>query len=319
MKLIPITDRTACIDGVTMTTVYLLPDGGCILLDPGHPHDEEKLDALLEKENLVVRGILSTHAHHDHFGNCRHLAEKYHLPVILPIGEAASCRSPEAASTWLGFRSSFRVKNSRILSSTLGPIDIPIGFDQTSIEVAGETFRILHTPGHTIDCVSFLTPDNVLVVGDVLFSEDILSKMRAPYTSYIEQDIASKRLIGRTKCDWCVMGHRGYVPGSALPELSEKNIRLTEDVVRTVRSLFDHPMGMDEIIPRFCEARGIYGPTPLHGMQMRHIVSGVVGYLLDRGEIVSDTLHGLTHFIPSDGVPPTEDDLSWEGNEVQGK
>ncbi len=318
MRLIPITDRTACIDGVTMTAVYLLPDGGCILIDPGHPCDGEALDALLIKEKLPVRGVLSTHMHHDHFGNCRLFAKKYGLPVILPAGEVAGCRSAEALSAALGFRSSYRVRQSKTLSSTLGPVDETIGFAQTSVTVAGAEFEVLHTPGHTVDCVCFRTPDNVLVVGDVLSSEDVLATLRAPYTGCIAQDLTAKRAVGADSCSWCVLAHRGFVSGRELPALAEKNIAVVESVVNTVRGILTQPMSIDEIIPLFCEARGIYGPTPLHGMQLRHVVGAVLGYLLDRGEAVPETRRGLTHFIPADGTPPGGDEAKWDGSEVQG-
>jgi len=319
MALTQITDQTWIINGVTITTVYRMDAHSCILIDSGHYTNCKDIERLLEESGLTVRGILSTHAHHDHFGNCRYFAEKFGLPVILPLGEAGACCTAESYCAYLGLRSSFRARSGS-LAVAVGPVDETIGFDQPSITVAGETFDVLHTRGHTFDCVSFRTPDGVLVIGDLLSTRNELTKLRAPYTSSIEQDLASKRRIAAEPCTACVMGHRGWARPEELPALAKDNIAVIESMVDTVRKLIVAPMGIDDIIPLFCKARGIYGPTALHGMEMRHVVGAILGYLLNRHEIKSDTERGLTHFIPCSGEQRLADnDGLFDGREMSGR
>ena len=314
-----ITEKTWVINGVTMTTVYKMDEHNCILLDSGHYRDCMEIDRLLEESGLTVRAVLSTHAHHDHFGNCRYFAKKFGLPVILPLGEAWACSSAETYCLYLGLRSSFRARSGS-LAVCIGPVDQTIAFDQPTITVAGETFDVLHTRGHTYDNVSFRTPDGVLVVGDLLSTGDALKKLRAPYTTVISQDIASKQRIAREPCTACVMAHRGWARPEELPGLAEANIAVYESMIDTVRQLIHDPMGIDDIIPLFCKARNIYGPTALHGMEMRHVVGAILGYLLDRHEIRSDTERGLTHFIPCDPDDPAiANDGLFEGKEMRGR
>jgi|GEM_PF-425321 len=299
MNLFHVIGQTWAIDGSTMSVVYRLGGDDCVLLEPGHPADRAAIEAVLDEQHLRVRGILSTHSHHDHFGNARYFAKKYGgLPIVLPLGEAAACRSPEAMADILGFRSTYYTR-SAALSPVLGPVDETIGFDQAAVESAGAVFDVIHTPGHTADCVSFRTPDGVLIVGDVLSTHDRLQRLRAPYTTNFALDLSSKRLLAETPCTFCVMAHNGVAPAKDVSAIAAENIAVLEDMIDTVRGLIERPMSIDEIIPLFCEVRGIYGPTPVHGMHARHVVGGIIGYLLDRGEIAPETQRGLTHFTKS--------------------
>ncbi len=319
MRLIRITEKTWAINGVTVTTVYRMDEHNCILLDAGHPINCRDIERILEENGLSVRGVLSTHAHHDHFGNCRYFAKKFGFPVILPLGEAWACATPESHCAYLGLRSSFRARGG-VLGACVGPVDETIGFDQPTITVAGETFDVLHTRGHTYDNVSFRTPDGVLVVGDLLSSGNALKKLRAPYTSCIAQDLDAKRRIAVEPCTACIMAHRGWALPEELPALAEANIAVYESMIDTVRRLTEKPMCIDDIIPLFCRERNIYGPTALHGMEMRHVVGAILGYLLDRNEIRSDTERGLTHFIHcTEQDVPNADDGLFEGKEMRGR
>ena len=296
MKLTQITDHVYIADGATITTVYRMGDD-CILIDTGHPNDGDDLIRVLDENHLKVRGILSTHYHADHFGNCRRIAKLYDLPVILPLGEAGFCRSLEALGESFGFHGTQYIKNDQI-TTILGPVDETIGFDQRDITVAGVKFDVFHTPGHTGDNVSFRTPDGVLVVGDVLITPEKLAPLRAPFTTNIAQDLLSKKQVAETPCRYCVMAHCGYVPASSLPGVLKVNIDAFAQVINVVRGIITRPMTMDEIVPRFCQIRGINGNTLTRGVQMRHIVGAIVGYLIDGGELATETALGLTYYIP---------------------
>ena len=319
MELIPITGNTYCIDGATMSVLYKLPDGGCVLLDPGHPRDGKAIDELLIENGLTVKGVLSTHVHHDHFGNCRYFAEKYNLPVILPLGEAACCRSLHSFSYTMGFLSTWILAESKAIMTVIGPVDETIGFNQDSITIAGTKFEVIHTPGHSLDNVCFKTPDGVLVIGDVFSSHDVLKNLRAPYTSAIGLDIESKKLIGKTDCSYCVLAHKGVVEGSELPKLAEANIAVLESMINNVEEIVDHPMHIDEIIPLFCEMRSIRGMSPGHGMHIRHVIGTILGYLIDNKKLVSSTTGGLTSYQPADSASVSAGtQLTFSGTEMEG-
>jgi hypothetical protein len=88
-------------------------------------------------------------------------------------------------------------------------------------------------------------------------------------------------------------------------------------MIDAVRSIIDHPMHIDEIIPIYCEMRHIHGATPMHGLQMRHTLSAVIGYLIDEQVLASHTELGLTRYFPV--ADDTELELvPFDGSELQG-
>lgn len=112
------------------TNSYVLHTGtDAVLVDPG-PLDEAHLALLVEtaaSRGLTVRASVLTHHHHDHAESRHRIAELTAAPV-------------------------------------LDHTDLP---DGAEIPLPGGAARVVHTPGHTIDSLSVLLPeDRVLLTGD---------------------------------------------------------------------------------------------------------------------------------------------------------
>ena len=123
------------LDG-TNTWVLQEPGGsGLVVVDPG-PAEDGHLDRLVD-ELGDVRLVLLTHHHHDHAEVAADLAERKRCAV-------------------------------RALEPPLCIGADPL-VDGESIEIDGLELRVLTTPGHTADSVSFLLPaDGVLLSGDMV-------------------------------------------------------------------------------------------------------------------------------------------------------
>ena len=115
--------------------------GRCVLVDPGcyGADDLETLEDLLTEEHLTPEAILLTHAHFDHVFGVKPLQDRFGgIPVYL-----------HPADTWTPLAE--------------GPL-----------MVAGMTFEVIHTPGHTPGGVCFLDREaKVLFTGDTLFAGSI--------------------------------------------------------------------------------------------------------------------------------------------------
>ena len=144
--------------GPLSANAYLLsrPElGKAVVIDPGM--NPQSLLARIEK--LDIEAILLTHAHFDHIGGVDEIRKWKGCPVYLHAVEADWLTDPDKnGSAWwpeLG-----------------GPISsFPAEYgleDGQTLELMGETFRVLHTPGHSPGSVSFLHEDT-LFGGDVLF------------------------------------------------------------------------------------------------------------------------------------------------------
>lgn len=130
--------------GYLQTNCYLLsgPEG-CLVIDPGAQADTV-LDHLGHRK---LAAILLTHGHFDHVGAVRDLAAETGCPVYL-------CEKDLTLPPAL----------------TSGPLYYTHTYGEgDNLTIAGLTFQVLHTPGHTPGSVCLRFGDN-LFAGDTLFA-----------------------------------------------------------------------------------------------------------------------------------------------------
>ena len=116
----------------------------CVLIDPGF--QAEQILEHVRREGKQVEAVLLTHGHFDHVGGAKGIAEETGCKVYIHKAD-------------LGLPSQL----------TLGTIPYTDHFDEgDTLELAGLSFRVLHTPGHTPGCVCLLCED-AMFAGDTLF------------------------------------------------------------------------------------------------------------------------------------------------------
>jgi len=119
----------------------------CVVIDPGD--EANTILDYLESNRLRCRAIFLTHAHADHIGAVAAITEELDVPVYLNERDRA-----------LRKRDSFFLK---LLDERGKNYD-----DGDVIEIAGLTFRVIATPGHTPGGVTLVCED-ALFTGDTLF------------------------------------------------------------------------------------------------------------------------------------------------------
>ena len=133
--------------GAYQTNCYLVwgeDSPSCVVIDPGYNPEIVLAEAkLLGKE---IAAILLTHGHFDHVGGVKGIAMDAECPVYLC--EMDLSMPPQMTAGPLYY------------TNTYGEGDF--------VEVAGLSFKVLHTPGHTPGSVC-LACENALFSGDTLF------------------------------------------------------------------------------------------------------------------------------------------------------
>ena len=119
---------------------------GAIVVDPGCESPRE-LDSLLDwlsRERLTPDAVLLTHAHPDHRAGAGELQRRFGIPVYM-------CEAEKSVFTDLDFETT--------------PLE-----DGQSLTLAGITFEVIATPGHTPGGVCLYDrADGALMTGDTLF------------------------------------------------------------------------------------------------------------------------------------------------------
>jgi glyoxylase-like metal-dependent hydrolase (beta-lactamase superfamily II) len=132
--------------GAYQTNCYLVwkeERDDCVIIDPGYM-PKEILEAVWA-QNKKVAAILLTHGHFDHVGGVKEITKETGCPVFLRPEER---ELPE--------------------EMTAGPLYSTDSYGDR-LTVAGLTFQVLHTPGHTPGSVCLICED-VIFSGDTLFA-----------------------------------------------------------------------------------------------------------------------------------------------------
>ena len=132
--------------GMLQTNCYILTEGNrCLVIDPGD--EPEKVLSFLEKQGLTLEAVLLTHGHFDHVGAVKTLAAETDCRVFLCEKDLAL---PGAMTAGTLYYTDFYS-------------------DGDKLTLAGLTFEVLHTPGHTPGSVCLRFEDH-LFSGDTLFA-----------------------------------------------------------------------------------------------------------------------------------------------------
>lgn len=147
--------------GVCMTNCYIVSSDSksCVIIDPAS--DADDIISTVEKTNLTPTAVLLTHGHFDHIYALPELMERFPaIKVYIHKEEEQYLRNTSLNLSPM-FGESF-VYRGDVITVTDGDI----------INEAGISFKVMHTPGHTLGSVCYIT-DNEIFSGDTLFASRI--------------------------------------------------------------------------------------------------------------------------------------------------
>jgi glyoxylase-like metal-dependent hydrolase (beta-lactamase superfamily II) len=148
------------------------PGTECVVIDPGKDA-ADGVASVVREHRLKPVAVLATHGHLDHVWCVTPVAGAYDATAWIHSRDRHLLTDPLA-----GLSEDTRAMLPQLLGGKehhwIEPDDVKVLDDTTTLELAGLTLTVDHTPGHTEGSVTFRAPYDAPEVSEVMFSGDLL-------------------------------------------------------------------------------------------------------------------------------------------------
>lgn len=226
-------------------------DAGMTFMGPLYLKD---LKALLEDETRL-RFIFLTHAHFDHSGACPYL--RRHIEG-LQIGAhplaAETFQKPNAVTLIRSLSKDYEDRHA----AKIGKEDI--SFDTLQVDIllengmdfdlgGGLGFRVVATPGHTKDSISFYIPKlKALITGEAIGVYDRNMIIHPEYLASYDDYLASLDKLARLDIDILMMSHYFTLTGQDARGYMSKSVERTKIFRKRIESCLHELHGDREAV-----------------------------------------------------------------------
>lgn len=285
------------IDSPVIVPFYMTDRSHCILLDTGSYTFREPIERTLIEAGLKPIGIIGTHTHFDHYGNAEYFKRKYDCLTALPIGEAEVSRTIYGVKSYLFCYSVGQVIEDKRIGSIPCPVDLIIKESDEVITMRDVTFKIIHTPGHSIDHISIITPDDVCYAGDALMCGHSLYASKLPYAFHMEKSFDSIRKMRNITSPYMILAHRGLLE-KPYDGIIDENLMVMDHEIEAVASIIDRPMTIEQIYLAVQKKMKLQTDTVEKMLYLERFLRPYLEHLLDIGSHTQTVSEGLLLYEP---------------------
>ena len=249
-ELIPIAGNSFYIQSPSRAGLFRISDSEVCLIDSGNHEDAaKKFLKILDAHNWKLAAVFNTHAHADHIGGNRLLAERTGCRLYAPGIECAFARHPilEPAFLYGGFPPA-DIKRKFLLAD-------PSGAEYLTPELLPEGMEMIELPGHFFGMVGFRTPDDVIYLADCLSSREILDKYGIGFIYDVKSYLATLEKVKTMRARMFVPAHAE--PTEEIAPLAEYNIAKTLEVADRICDLCREPVIFEELLKKLFDAYGL--------------------------------------------------------------
>ena len=225
-------DTWCIVTGFCRIPLYMPDRSQAIMIDSGLKHpDWEGILSLLEQEHIRVATLLTSHFHPDHVGNHTALKAAHGCSVYMTPFARIMSRDPSNLQA-VGYET-YTMRKARGPYTYCGPDEIiPEGAEEISVD--GIPFRLLWLPGHAVEQVGFITPDDVAYLSDTVLSDHVLQSVRLPYYTCLRLDLQTKEMLKQLRCRRYILAHNGVC--DQIGDLIDRNIATAQEKLYLVEA-----------------------------------------------------------------------------------
>lgn len=287
MKLINIKGDTYYIKGGTNTGVIRLDNNNCLIIDPGrYGIKQRKMIELLKENNMVIKYIINTHEHGDHYEGSSNLKKLNNNIQILSSSEAkifidnpnkfADYTVGGKANKFLKFKESSEESHATKVDDII---------EEGKIVLNNRKFEIIKLSGHTEGSIGILIDDKILFVGDLFVGSQMLKKFDLLLLYDVKEYLNSVNKIKDIDFEYMVLGHDKEIYSKIDSQgIINNHISAVNNYVNQVKDLLKSPITIDNILKNIIINNNLScNYTEYH--YFRSSIVSIISYLCDLNQI----------------------------------
>lgn len=238
--------------------VYIKGDQA-VLIDSGIDADTaKKVEKFIiaKNKNCKIAAIINTHYHADHCGGNAYFQAKYKdVKIVCSKAERGFIECPDLEPRcFCGTAAPLaELVNKHMQAQPSNVTDVLQKYEDQTIELIGESFKIITLPGHTPGMIGVITPDNVFYCGDAIFRGDTFNKHKVLFYTDIKSTLETFEKIGALDgLSACVFYHGGMLgKDESLKSITEdhkKKVLETNEIIFSY--IKDSRLTLDDIVEK---------------------------------------------------------------------
>lgn len=226
---VALSERAYLLPG-TVNSLLVVEDGKALAVDSGLGKEGgRRVRGACERVGAELVGILTTHAHADHFGGHAYLLRQRRVPVWAPPLEAEVMRAPRLEPIYLCHGAAPPPElMANWLMAEPSPVDhlaVP-----GPLEVDGLRVVLHDVGGHSHEQLA-VEVDDVIFVADAVFGAEVLQKYPMPFAQDGGRQWRSAGWVGEHGARLAVPGHGEPAAPASLAQATLRTLERFRDAV----------------------------------------------------------------------------------------
>lgn len=207
-ELINISGNTWYIQSPTNIGLFKTDNNEVILIDSGNDKEAaKKVLSVLQSNNWKLKMIVNTHSNGDHIGGNAYLREKTGCSIAATRFESAFIYDPILEPSFLfGAYPNSKLRN-KFLMAQPSTVTETINYNENCGQICGTQLKAIPLPGHFMDMIGVMTPDNVFFAADSIFSKEVLNKYHITFIYDVKNFIQTLDKLEQTTASVFVPSH----------------------------------------------------------------------------------------------------------------
>lgn len=285
-KIVKLKGNTYYLDSAVNIGIISSSHNKAIIVDTGLDDDMgRKILKLMAEEGLTPSAIINTHSHADHCGGNSFIVKRTGIPVYAPHFEKAIIEYPLLEPFYLFSAYPLKDLRNKFLMAKESKVNHII--EEGEMQIEGVNLKIISLAGHSPGMIGVATDDNILFLGDSLFSLKILGKYGLAYFTDIKNTINTLKYLKTLKYDYFVPSH-GDILEDPIPTI-EANIARINEITLNIADFCTLPKSKEEITAHMIDCYDINVNVGQYYLTLS-TVSAFLSYMTDGGKLQMEFL-----------------------------